>query len=243
MPGRCPRGFTLIEVMVAIALMAIIMTLIWSSTSQSLRAKERVEGRDMVFHSGGTALRKISEDLVMAFLAGTVSKPTGFQMAQSGGQGASSPAAVEPFKTFFMGKDESEADELAFTSLSHQRLFKNAKESDQCKVAYQVVPGEDDSTRMDLVRREDPWLDSTTEVKADPIVLVEGIRSFNVEYYEIKKAEWVKNWNTEQQEWQGRLPTAVRVSISFADPDDDQRTIPMSTAVTVPLSGGAIDFQ
>jgi len=232
-------GFTLIEVMVAIALMAVIMTLIWSSTSQSLRAKDRVENRDMVFHAGGTALRKFSDDMVMAFLAKTSTGTTGFQMAGA----AARAQSAEPFKTFFIGSDEGEADSVAFTSLSHQRLFKNAKESDQCRVSYEVVPGEDDPGRMDLVRRMDPWFGSTTEVEADPIVLVEGIKSFNIEYYEVKKAEWVKNWNTEQQEWQNRLPTAVRVSISFADPDDEERTIPMSTAVTIPLSGGSIDYQ
>ena len=74
MRGR--GGFTLIEVMIAIAITAVIMTLIWSSSGQSLRAKERIENRDMVFHAGGVALRKLSEDLVMAFVVRSAATAT-----------------------------------------------------------------------------------------------------------------------------------------------------------------------
>ena len=242
---RGKGGFTLIEVMIAVAITGVIMTLIWSSSGQSLRAKERVENRDMVFHAGGVALRKLSEDLVMAFVvrtaaaAATSAAQTGEGTTPVEGTAAAVPAV---FKTFFIGKDEGEADSLSFTSLSHLRLFKNAKESDQCKVAYEIVDSSEVPGRKDLVRREDPWLDATAEVKGAPLTLVEGVKSFEVEYYDQRKGEWAKNWNTEQQDWKDRLPLAARVTLTFADPNDEEQTIPMSTAVMIPLARNAIDF-
>lgn len=237
---RSSSGFTLIEVMVAVAIMAVIMALLWSSTSQSLSSKERIENRDMVFHAGGVAMRKISEDLEMAFLARTLQQPQPGQAVPSPAEAAA--PGVEPFKSFFIGKDNGDADSVSMTSFAHLRLFKDSKEADQCKVAYEVVQSGDEPGRMDLVRREDVWLDTTTDVKGDPVVLAEGIKAFNLEYYDQRKGEWVKGWNTEQQDWQGRLPLSVRVSMTFPDPGDPEREIPMSTAVMLPLSRGVIEF-
>lgn len=234
-------GFTLLEVMVAVAIMGLIMTLVWSSSSQSLRAKERVEGRDMVYHAGGVALRKIAEDLSMAFLAGQAPQPPTEGLAASPPAAAAvlTPAAL---KTFLIGDDNGDADGLRFTSLSHLRLFQDANQSDQCKIAYEIVPSEERPGRQDLVRREEAWLDATTELKADPQVLVEGVKAFNLEYYDGRKWEWGKEWDTEKQDWQRRLPLAVRVTLTFADPNDEERTIPLATAVTLPLARGPIDF-
>lgn len=240
--------------MVAIAIMGFIMVILWSSTSQSLRAQERIGKRDEVFHAGGVALRKISEDLMMAFLArraggqagaqATASGTAGAQTPSAGAAGAAGAAAAEavPFKTFFIGEDEGEADRLRFSSLSHLRLFKDAKESDQCKVSYEILASQEEGGGQNLVRREEAWLDATAEVKADPLVLVENVKSFNIEYYDLAKGEWVKEWDTEKADWQGKLPLATRVTLSFADPDDEERAIPMSTAVTIPLSRGPIEF-
>lgn len=235
-------GFTLLEVMVAIAIMAFIMVLLWSSTSQSLRSQERIAKRDEVFHAGGVALRKFSEDLEMAFLARQT--PSAGTQPQAAAAGTTAVAAVEgqAFKTFFIGEDSGEADALRFTSLSHLRLFKGAKESDQCRIAYEIVQSEEEGGGLNLVRREDPWLDATTEVKGDPLLLVEKVKSFDLEYYDLRKGDWGKEWDTEKMDWKEMLPIAVRVTLVFADPDNEERTIPMSTAVMIPLSRGPIEF-
>jgi general secretion pathway protein J len=215
------KGFTLLEVMVSVAILGVIMTLIWSSTSQSLRAKDRFEKRDLVFHQGRVALRKIGEDLSMAFLA-----PREVRRAEG---------ATE-IKTFFIGEDRASQDSISFTSFSHLRLFRGAKESDQCKVAYEVVPSPEDPGRFNIVRREDPWIDDTVEVKGRAFTLAWDIQEFDLEYYDDRRDEWIKSWDTEQVDWRNRLPMAVRIRIAFVDPEEEGEVIPLSTAVMIPLS-------
>lgn len=228
---RKNRGFTLLEVMISVAILGVIMTLIWSSTSQSLRSKERVENRDMVFHAGRVALRKISDDLAVAFLIKkTATDPT------------VATASVAQLKTFFIGENKGEQDAVKFTSLSHLRLFAGAKESDQCRVMYEVIANEEDAGKYDLVRREDPWLDGTIEVKGKALTLVENIREFNLEYYDTRKEDWVKEWDSDKIDWRDRLPYAVRINIVFEDPEFEDAEIAMSTAVIIELYENPIEI-
>lgn len=233
------NGFTLIEVLVSIAILSFIMVALWSSTSQSLDAKERFERRDGIFHEGRVALRKISDDLNMAFIIKAPAerdKTTG--VAPTTAEIATRPRPI----TFFIADDNGERDEIRFTSLSNLRLFRNAKESEQIKVRYYIAESEEDPGVLNLVRTYSPWLDDQNTVEGITYILAENVREFNLEYYDLRKQEWVRTWDTAQLDWKDRLPRAVRVMLSFPDPDDDTKSIVMSTATMVPLSSGPIEF-
>lgn len=241
-------GFTLIEVLVSVAIMGVIMTLIWSTTTQSLRTKDRVEKRDLQFHIGRVALRKLGDDLTVAFLskAARASTASPEAIAPATEAAAATTAAASGLKTFFVGEDQGGQDSIKFTSLSHLRLFKNAKESDQCKVMYEVVTSKDDPQVYNLVRREDPWLDETADVKGREMVLISGIKDFDIEYYDSRRNEWMKEWDTQKVDWQSRLPQAVRVRLTFANPEDEEDTeeneIQMSTSVVLTLFESPIEI-
>ncbi len=228
------QGFTLLEVMVSVGLMGVIMTLIWSSSSQSFRSKERIEARDSVFHSAQVALRKISDDVSAAFL-------TKRSTTTASADGTGEVTTLAAFKSFFIGEDRGDQDSLRFTSLAHVRLVKNAKESDQTRIAYETVPHPEEQGRYNVMRREQSWLGDTDEVTGAPFALLEGVLSFNVEYYDERKKEWVKEWNTDKIDWRDRLPIAVRVSAIFPDPDGGDQNIPVSTATTLAMYSGPID--
>ena len=241
---RLNAGFTLLEVLVSVAIMGMIMVLVWSTTSQSLNSKDRTEKRDFIYQYGRVVLQKISNDLTMAFLTKKSITPP----SAAGPEGA--PTQLAPPEiimvprpvTFFIGEDQGNRDSLRFTSMSHLRLFRGAKESDQCKVGYTVTASPDVPGVLNLTRAEMPWLDTGTEVRSTPFVMAENIRDFDLEYYDDRKEEWVKLWNTEQIDYMGRLPRAVKIMLSFPDPDDEEKSISMSTIVLLPMSTGPVDF-
>jgi prepilin-type N-terminal cleavage/methylation domain-containing protein len=224
---KISKGFTLLEVMVSVGILSLIMVLIWSSTSQSLRSKDRIEQRDLLFHSGQVALRKIADDLEVAFLAEAAALPS---TPSPEGALAAAPASTN-FKTFFIGEDRGDQDAVRFTSLSHLRLISLSKESDQCRISYEVIANPEEAGFFDLVRKEQPWLNNTTDVEGKVFTLVEKLRKLNVEYYDERKNDWGKEWNTEMMDWKNRLPMAVRIKIVFADPDDETQEIELSTEV------------
>ena len=237
-------GFTLLEVLVSMAIMAMIMIMIWSTQSQSLNSKDRIEKRDMAYQYGRVALNKVANDLTMAFLA----KKPGTAAAAAAETGTAPAAATIEISTqarpvtFFIGEDNGERDSVRFTSFSHMRLYSGAKESDQCKVKYEVAPSADEQGKLNLVRSELPWLDGETDVKSTPLVLAENIRNFELEYYDDRKDEWGKEWNTEIVDFAGRLPKAVKIKLALIDPDDEEKNIELETMVMVPMSTGVLDF-
>ena len=236
------RGFTLLEVLVSVAIMGLIMLLVWSTQSQSLNSKERIEKRDLLYQYGRVALDKIANDITMAFLT----KKAGTPSAPAEG-GAALPVVAElamvprPI-TFFIGEDEGDRDRVRFTSMSHLRLISGGKESDQAKILYEVAPSTEEREVMNLMRTETPWLDAETEVKGVPLVLAENVRDFDLEYYDDRKEEWGKVWNTETIDYMARLPRAVRITLALPDPDDEEKSITFRTVVLLPLSSGPIDF-
>lgn len=237
---KSKKGFTLLEVMVSISILGVIMMLVWQTNSQTIRAKKRIDTREDIYHQGTVSLQKISTDVSMAFLAkigitSTLMPTPTPPPTQTVIQG-------EEIKTFLIGEDRGERDELKFTAFSHLRFFKNAKESDQCKVYYEVVTSETEGGTYNLIRHEEVWLDSSTDVKGEGLVLAENIQKFNLEYYDSRQNEWRKDWDTEKIDWRGRLPSAVKITISFQDPDDERNTIDVSTAVLLPLSRGVIEM-
>lgn len=234
------HGFTLIEVLVSMAILSFIMVAVWSSTSQSLDAKERFERRDAIYHQGRVAMRKLGNDLAMAFL---IRAPGARISLTAEGLPTTTDVAMRPRPiTFFVGEDRGERDALRFTSLSNLRLFRNAKESEQVKVAYTVVAVPDEPGVFNLVRTYSPVIDEKDTVEGNSYAVAEGIREFNVEYYDERKQEWVRTWNSTLIDWQDRLPRAARMTISFPDPDDDRQSIVMVSAVMIPLSTGPIEF-
>ncbi len=238
-------GFTLLEVLVSVAIMGMIMVLIWSTQSQSLNSKERIEKRDMVYQRGRVVLQKIADDLTMAFLMG---KPGAAGAAASTTTGGTPTAPVAEIVTvprpvtFFIAEDGGNRDSIRFTSMSHFRLYSGAKESDQCKLIYETQASTEEQGVVNLVRGETPWLDAETEIKTTPYVLGENIRDFDLEFYDDRKEEWGKVWNTDVIDYQGRLPRAVKITVSFPDPDDEEKSITMKTMVLLPMSASLIDF-
>src|SRR3989338_3433567 len=61
-------GFTLIEVLIGVAILAFIMTMVWTNTRQSIRAKERIEKRGDVYHDARVTLGKMEHDISMSYL-------------------------------------------------------------------------------------------------------------------------------------------------------------------------------
>ena len=234
------KGFTLIEVLVSIAILSYIMVAVWSSTSQSFDAKERFEKRDAIYHEGRVAMRKLGDDLNMAFLI----KPPGARIGLTAeGLPTTTEIATRPRPiTFFIGEDNGERDSLRFTSLSNLRLFRNAKESEQIKVRYAVEAAPDDPNVLNLVRTYATSLDEKDVVEGVSYKVAENIREFNLEYFDPRKQEWVRVWDSLKIDWKDRLPRAVRMTLSFPDPDDDRESIVMVSSVMVPLSTGPIEF-
>jgi general secretion pathway protein J len=112
-----------------------------------------------------------------------------------------------------------ERDKLLFTTLSHQRLYQDAKESDQAVVEYTVESSNDRDAngRLDLMRRENPVLGEHMDRGGDKGTLLEDVKKVEFAYWDSDKKEWDDEWDTRRLERKSILPTRVKITITALD--------------------------
>lgn len=217
---RTRAGFTLLEVVVALAVLALIGLMTFTTISSTLRARDYLEEDDAQNQSARFALARIRRDLELAWLTPNVQ-------------------AVNSFRTLFVAQNE-DPDRLWFATLSHQRLFQDARECDQTEVTYWT---EDDPTidgAQVLLRREAPRIDQEPELGGAPLPLAYGVRTFDVTFLDPTNNEWKEEWDTTGADTASRLPRAARIVLELLGPDadDPEKMVPRTYLTTVILQYG-----
>jgi general secretion pathway protein J len=212
---------TLVEIMVAIAIMAIVSTLVWSGFSQTSRNKARVEGQLDRYHVIRVALERMTRELSMAFVSAQLNPNP----------------ALQHVLTAFVGTDRGHRDRLDFTSFSHRRLIRDSHESDQNELSYFVTDHPDDSSRMVLARREQNRIDDKPQEGGRSMILVDEVEGFDLEYLDPLSGEWLRTWDTTQAAMQpNRLPSQVKIMLTVPDPMDPDEEQTFVTRATIPLT-------
>jgi len=195
-PRRRRRGFTLIEVIISIAILAAITTLLFGAFSALKRSKDglsRVQDRQ---REARLAMARITRELQSAYLSAHM------PLNQ----------ALLVQKTIFKSERGTPADRLDFTAFANRRLDKNSHVSDQCELSYFGSPNPDGSGTTDLVRRIDTEIDLEPTRGGRIEVLATDIDLFDLQYLDAQTGQWQENWDTTQTTGQpDRLPLQVRI--------------------------------
>jgi len=215
------RGFTLLEVILAVTILALIGTMIYGGFSQTALNKARVEedvDRSRVVHM---ALERMVRELSMAFVSTHVNPSLDLRVSN----------------TAFIGKDNGREDRIDFTSFSHRRLYRNARESDQNEISYFVTEHPDDPNIKVLARREQNRIDDDPRRGGKSQILLENVEEFNVEYFDPLLSDWVQTWDTVNTLAQpNRLPSQVRIRLAVTDPRRRNAPQVFGTRVEIPLT-------
>ena len=195
-PRRRRRGFTLIEVIISIAILAAITSLLFGAFSALKRSKDglsRVQDRQ---REARLAMARITRELQSAYLSAHIPLNQALQVQ----------------KTIFKSERGTPADRLDFTAFANRRLDKNSHVSDQCELSYFGMPNPDGSGTTDLVRRIDTELDLDPTRGGKIEVLATDIDLFDLQYLDAQTGQWQESWDTTQTTGQpDRLPLQVRV--------------------------------
>ncbi|MDX2011608.1 MAG: type II secretion system protein GspJ [Myxococcaceae bacterium] len=198
---RARRGFTLIEVITAIGITAFIGVVIGVTFSTTIANKDVIEGQAERYRMLRTAMNRMTREIGAAYVSDRYD-PKRYR-----------DAFDRP--TNFVGT----RDKLLFTSLSHQRLYADAKESDQAVIEYQVKRSPDRKVRdrEDLVRREKVILEERMERGGTEDILFEGIKKIEFQYWNSERKQWEDEWDTRRSERRTILPTRVKITLIAVD--------------------------
>jgi general secretion pathway protein J len=213
------RGLTLLEVLVAVSILALVSTLIYGAFDGMSRAQTSISRIDERYHQGRQALARMSRELQSAFLS--THQP--LQLA----------ASVRT--TVFVGTDSGSNDRIDFVSFSHQRLMRNAHESDQNELSYFLARDPDGQDKQDLVRREQKEIDLEPTRGGIVSILAEDALAFDVSYLDPTTGIWTDSWDTTQAAGQyNRLPFEIRIRLVLRGTDPN-RPLRLMTKVSMPM--------
>jgi general secretion pathway protein J len=217
---RKALGMTMIESLVALAIVSMMLVSVWTSFGTTITAAESTEKLQDRYSMLRNAMDRMAIEISMAYLS--FNRPRG---------------ETKPY-TFFEGRHEGESDSLTFSSFAHLRVRKDSNESDQAIIQYVIEDDPDDGKRKHLYRRETKRLTGdlpeTIYRFAPAYVLCEDVESLEFRYWDPTRYEWLEEWRTTSLDMQpDRLPTRVEIKLGFYD--EAGELVYLVTQVALPM--------
>ncbi|MBK8994242.1 MAG: prepilin-type N-terminal cleavage/methylation domain-containing protein [Myxococcales bacterium] len=193
---RLLRGFTLVELLVAIVVLSMISVLIYSAFAGMRRSREGIQRMGDRYREGRLAMARLTRELQSAYVSSHV------PIDQS----------IIVVKTAFIGTRGTPADRVDFASFASVRTDRDSHESDQAEISYFGEADDKKQGTTNLVRRVSTRPDLKPERGGRIEILATDIDLFDLEYLDPLTGQWTETWDTSQATGQlGRLPYQVRI--------------------------------
>jgi len=219
-PIRRTSGFTLIEVMVAMVIISMVSALIYGGFTQTAQNKKRVEAELDRNHEIRMGLERMVRELSSAFVSAHLN----------------ANPALQVVKTCFVGKESGKGTRIDFTAFAHQRLYRDAHESDQAELSYYVGDDPHDRSHPALIRREQRRIDDDPQQGGQAQVMVSNVVKLDMSYLDPMSLQWLKGWDTMQAAMQpNRLPAQVEIKLTVPAIRGRGRDETYGTRVAIPM--------
>lgn len=201
-------GFTLIEILISLTLLAVVLGAVYGSFFSVQRLFDRFGSVSLKYHESRTALDIMRREIESALLK----NPGPFVKAYGD---------IVHDRTNFLMKDRDilgkSTSELELTAFSYKGGMIDT-------ISYFV---EEKEGRMNLMKKEGPFGLRSEQYEME---MIEGIEGFTAET--MFNGQWIKTWDTGTT---GKLPGIVRLSIEF---DDNGRKVRLVEYARPKLVGG-----
>lgn len=196
-------AFSLIEIMIASLLLAMMGVIIMTSMNSSLKAKDNIELTSKNFHLARQAVNRMGKEISMAYLSKNLN-PT-------------DPSYITQFKGY--------KDKLYFSAFGNVVRQKGAKESDQQVLGYFMA--NDKNNQQSLMRAYQPNLNNDVEKINTYQVLCPNIKKIEFSYFDNRTEKWDESWLSDAKSLQTGanmnsmmsnkilvLPSKVKISLT-----------------------------
>jgi len=200
-------GFTLLEVMIAISIMATILVILFGTYSAAVERAARTRELSQIFHEARVLLQLMANDLRSAYVKETIEQA----------QQALQPTKTPP--TSFIGEDRAEfdhpADNIVFsTILPTQRP--DVPDTEMCRVTYSIEPLNQSPQSRALFRRVNCSVNPEATDQDHLFLLTELAHSLDFKYYDTQGAEHL-DWDSREPHGGKQLPARMKITLLLGD--------------------------
>lgn len=233
------RGFTLIELMITITILATLTMLTAQAITQAIKAKTKLQDQIDDVSRMRDAVRLMERDVNLAYHYRDVEKelsqilkkknnPTGGPTPLPGSEPETVNRSEAPRRdpeTHFVGDGES----MNFVTMNNARTVMNTQQADFIEVGYSLRDcknlRDDKISSKCLWRRSSPYVDLDVTKGGDEVVLLENITEFKLRYIGKGKQDWTTDWRSDAQgdgATKHNYPQAVEISLTVEKKDKDK---------------------
>lgn len=218
MPGKNSAGFTLLEILLAIFILAIVMSTVYASYTGTLRIVEETRYSDYIYGMARNTMKRMIADM----------------------------ESISPYNgTFrFVSEENNMGDEnftdLTFLTSAHLDFF-DANSSGTAVVSYYVE--EDRDKEGYLLKRSDILYRGAKETEEEDLkgagfVLCDSLKSVKYAFYD-REGEEYEEWDTASPIKPGSegVPFLISVELEFMNPKDRENPFRFTTRVFIPMAG------
>lgn len=206
------RGFTLIEMMLAIGVLGLILAMLSTSFSTVAHSKVHAEGRLLVDREGRALLWQISKEVRDAVQ--TSFEPSHVVLLGGGHNGSSGPIDTITLSTLDAGHRR------AITGIAPEYI-----------VTYSEAANPEHHGWYLLQRSQQSGLLLST-AGSQSLVLADNLLSLHLRYFDGQR--WTESWDSSSLPLGRQLPVAVAIQIQMGAPGG--RVMDFATQVTVPMA-------
>ena len=191
------RGFTLLEILVALAILGVVVSAVYASFFSVSASAERLASAEETLQTGRALLEMLSRELRGLTYWQDPTTQEGFGL--EGHPGAEADRRLDSIRLLTRNYIPSDADPAAGAMAEIGYFFDVDAASGTAR----------------LIRSEDPAVDLDFETGGRLLPLTDRIETFRVTYYDPKDQGWRDDWDAAARRG---LPSWIRVEITLRDP-------------------------
>lgn len=219
LPLKGSRGMTLLEIMLALLVLAMVVAMVTLSLSGSLTVVSETRKQGELYHQAQVALERISDDLASAVMTSDVR-----------------------FRGKRMELDGRRADSLRFSSMAHIVFDPQHDHPGMAVIAYTVRPDPANNGTVVLLRSDrlltPPAVQGGNGEEDDGFLLCNGLRSVRFSFTD-KSGGTFDSWGAspedEKDQAPRRLPVTVTCTLEFRLDRDQKTSLIFRTSVLLPV--------
>lgn len=205
------RGYSLVEVLVALLISVIIMGSIYAAYATAARSFHEAEAREDLTQTARVILTRINTEISCTYHPGDATKST------LSGDNSS--------------EDTTQSDTLTVLTTGHSPFSATTTGGDVCQVTYFMSNGSDGNP-AGLYAQEDyaPGFEVSNE-DSQPVLVSDAVTGFICRYMSATDTDWEDSWLNETT-----LPMAVRVELILKPPHPGGAPITVASTANIMIS-------
>ena len=222
---RGREGFTLLEILLAMSIFAIVLSTLYTAYTGTFRNVDETESQADIYRMARIALERIAEDLESAYIPPWAVGPET--------EGETKQAA--PFVGETAQISDRSADTLLFLSRAHLVFDEEEVDTTVARISYDVRQSEEDEEIFLLYRSDTPGFEEGPEQGTGGLILCDGLHAVNFTYYD-DEGRGYDRWDSTNEEFKDRLPVMVSIVLEFVDKRNPEAPLKFVSGVVLPMA-------